>query len=240
MDLDCSFLSSPGLCGVPYSSSYCVFPIVREALRGGLMQSSPYERPAQTWSPNGYTALPITWCTVILNKRNRGMLLRQINQSENTCFPFRRDPKDQPQVNPVPSRQSHVCHPEMATELCFFQNSTRWPWRVMHPTTLTVSILPCGFGSCLFMVNVFQFPGFKGASWRMPTLAHPLLLRVTGSPESLGPGAHRFHLSLAWNHPSSLPAANGQRWLHAVWTSQNSMREWIWTRVWMCAYGGQR
>lgn len=43
MDLDYIFPCPPGMCGVPHSLSYCVFPTVREALRGGPMQSSPYE-----------------------------------------------------------------------------------------------------------------------------------------------------------------------------------------------------
>ena len=51
--------------------------VIREALfmaQGGPIHASPLERPAQTQSLQAGTALPITWRTVILNKRNRGML----------------------------------------------------------------------------------------------------------------------------------------------------------------------
>lgn len=42
--------------------------------QSGPIRASPLQRPAQTQSLQAGTALPITWRTVILNKRNKGML----------------------------------------------------------------------------------------------------------------------------------------------------------------------
>lgn len=47
------------------------FSIIQQS---GPIRASPLERPAQTQSLQAGTALPITWRTVILNKRNKGML----------------------------------------------------------------------------------------------------------------------------------------------------------------------